>query len=185
SLQGEETHEVLSQASLATRVSSIVAPSSRKLVHDPAVQASLLVPGQDVVSGEKQDNARNTFDKAYDNAYKDARQSATLTMSQVLRPQHIRLSRLRSTFTIMVIIAIIALISNSILIFFVIYRHQHYNNSAQNVPIITFASGSVYPGQIALLHLSHFPARSHVLVRRDIEHQVLLNTGSSVVQLDS
>ena len=181
SLQREETHEVLSQASLATRVSSIAAPSSRNSVHDPAVQAPSFVPGQDVVSGGEQDSSHNTFDKAYNGA----RQSSTLTMSQVLRPQHIRSSRLRSTFTIMVIIAIIALISNSILIFLVIYRHQHYNNSVQNVPIITFASGTVYPGQIALLHLSHFPAQSRVLLRRDIEHQVLLNTGSSVVQLDS
>jgi len=80
--RAEETHAVLSQASLATRVSSIAAPSSRNLGGmTPAVQPRRSCPGQDVVSGgETKTVPHNTFDKAYNGA----RQSSTLTCHKSL-----------------------------------------------------------------------------------------------------
>jgi len=65
----------------------------------------------------------------------------------------------------------------------VISRNYLHHNANPSAPIITLASTTVSPGQIALLHLSHFPARSRVLLRRDIEDQVHLDTGSPLVRL--
>src|SRR6266849_9706028 len=181
SLQREETHEVLSQASLATPVSIAELNSRRSSVQDPVVQASLFVPMQHAVS----DRGQGSFCDTPDETSLPARQSITLAMSQALSPQHVRLSRLRCTFIIIVIIAIIILILDSIIVFTFISHHHSHDNTNQNAPIITLASNTVYPGQIALLHLSHFSSQSRVLLRRDIGDQVHLDTGSPLVQLGS
>src|SRR5947208_276890 len=116
SLQKDERREVLAPASLAVRASIAELNSRKSSVQKPVVQTSLLVPAQDVVGGREQDRLRDMPDEAS----LPVRQSATLAMSQALSPQHVRLSRLRRTFTIMVIIAVIVLIVDSILVSLVI-----------------------------------------------------------------
>lgn len=180
SMQRQETHEALAQASLARRVSVSELNSSNAVSHS-VIEDSSCISVQNVGDGRKQDQFYDTSDKV--SWY--SKESTILSIPQKKSFQHIKLSRLRCIFAIMLVIATIALIADSILVSLIIYRHRIPNNNNQNIPIITFAPNIVYPGQIARLHLSHFPARARVLLRRDIEGQVRLDTSSPLVQLDS
>lgn len=182
SLKEQEMHEGLAQVSLARHGSLAELNAGKSPEQDPVVQTSLRVPVQDVTSGREQDQFS---DRPPNKVPWYAKRSTTLATLQALSPQRVRLSRLRYIFFIMLIISIAALIIDSIFVSLLIYRHQIHTNSDQNSPLITFAPGTIYPGKIARLHLSHFPAGARVLLRRDIEKQLRPDTGSPLVQLGS
>ncbi len=175
SVQTQETPEVLAPASLGMHVSAFEPHSHKSKVLDPAVlAASSFSPAQNVISSREQDESCNRSDKVS----LPVEQSPKSAMSP-----HRRLLHLKWIFRITVIITVAALIADIILAILVIYHDRLSVGNKQIAPIITFASKDIQLGQIALLHLSHFPARARVLLHRDIADQVHLDTESPLVQL--
>ncbi len=180
SVQTQETHEALAPASLGMHV-SLSEPNSRKsAVLDSAVQASSSMSAQDIIRSREQDRLCNTSGKVS----LPTEQSPKPRMSS-LSLHDSKLTILKHIFIIMAIITAITMVIDSILISLVIYHHRLDGNHSQNVPIVSVANGTVYLGEMALLHISHFPAKARVLLHRDIEDQVHLDTGSPLVQMSS
>lgn len=180
SVQTQEAHEALAPAALGMPV-SLSEPSSRKsAVLDSAVQASLSISAQDIIRSREQDRLCNTSGKVS----LPTERSPKPTMPSLSLHDR-KLTTLKYIFIIMAIITAITMIIDSILIFLVVSHRRLESNHSQNVPIVSFVNGTVYPGETALLHISHFPAKARVLLHRDIEDQVHLDTGSPLVQLSS
>lgn len=138
-------------------------------------QTSLYVPAQRITCSRQPDSEKSlTF-----------MQRNVQVMPQSLSAQHRGLSRLRYKFALLVTLASILLILDCILVFQVFFRYQVHNQRIHAPPTLISAPAVVYPRQVVLLHLAHFSASSHVLLWRDGEDHVRLDTDSSLVQVSS
>lgn len=99
--------------------------------------------------------------------------------------RHLRIKRIRRAFIALTILAIVALVVDSILIALVFNRHHNTLQQNDVHPMVTLSPGIVYPGQIASLRLRHFSPSAHVLLRRNIDETVHLETGASHVQVNA
>jgi hypothetical protein len=94
-----------------------------------------------------------------------------------------RLKLVRIIFLILLILAVVAILVDGGLLALVMQR-QSQASSAVIPPMITLTPTVVHPGQIALIHISHFPAEARVLVTRDIGEPARLGQSSPFVKVD-
>lgn len=91
------------------------------------------------------------------------------------------LTRLQKVFAVFVLIAFLALLSDGVL--FALNAFHHRNVSVLAAPSISVTPSVVQRGQVALLHLHHFSARSSVFLTHDMQEMLLTETGTSLVQM--
>ena len=94
--------------------------------------------------------------------------------------------RLRTLFILLAIIAVIALIVDGTLISVGITQNRHAkepNAIPPSSPVLTVTPGTVQPGQVVLLRISHFPASTYVSLSHDIQEPVRTEIGTSLIEV--
>ncbi|MFL5625901.1 MAG: BACON domain-containing protein [Ktedonobacteraceae bacterium] len=100
-----------------------------------------------------------------------------------LMPRHVAKPRrgLRLAFTIFAILAVVFVLVDSALLF-TVFTHPHRNASVFNGPPSLILSVNVATvGQTITLHIHHFSSNTHVLLTHDIQENVRITNGSSLV----
>src|SRR6266568_818340 len=91
--------------------------------------------------------------------------------------------RTRLAFVALTILAILALVVDSVLIF-IAFTHPHHNINVQiGTPILTLSPNQASVGQTVILHINHFSSSTQVSLTRDIQEAVRTSTGSSLVKV--
>jgi hypothetical protein len=103
--------------------------------------------------------------------------------TQTMLMRRTRRVYLRRIFIVLALLAVIALVIDCVLVSLVFTRRKGSEQIAQ--PMLTFSPGVVYPGQLARLQLQHFSPLAHVLLRRNLDEQVRLDSSAPLLQVDA
>lgn len=114
-------------------------------------------------------------------AVEQAKSAALLPHARIVNTRKKGLTRLQKVFAVLVLVALLALLSDGVLFALNVFHHR--NVSALAVPAISVTPSIVRRGQVALLHLSHFSAHSSVFLTHDMQEMLLTETGSPLVQM--
>ncbi|HCJ35795.1 MAG TPA: hypothetical protein DHV65_16055 [Ktedonobacter sp.] len=91
--------------------------------------------------------------------------------------------RVRMTFVVLVILAIIASVLDGILISVAFLHPRHAGNALNGPPSLTLSSNAVRIGQMVTVRIRHFSSSTNVYLTHDIQEAVQLITGSSLVKV--
>jgi hypothetical protein len=96
-----------------------------------------------------------------------------------------RLQFLRRAFIVMVVLAVVVLAVDGGLLVLVTGAHHNQSPAMAAPPLLALSPTVVHLGQVAMIHISHFPATSRVLVTRDIGEPARSDQNSPFVRLDT
>src|SRR6266480_4190522 len=105
-----------------------------------------------------------------------------LTPQLVKRAKH---PRMHMTFVVLVILAIIAFVTDGALISVAFLHPRHSVNVSNGPPSLTLSSNVARIGQTVMLHIHHFSSFTHVYLTHDIQESVQLTGGSALIKIDS
>ena len=91
--------------------------------------------------------------------------------------------RMHMTFSLLVILAIVALVMDGILISAAVLHPPHRLNVLNGPPSLTLSSNVARIGQTITLHINHFTPSSSVYLTHDIQEAVQLTTGSALINV--
>ncbi|HEY6410940.1 MAG TPA: hypothetical protein VIY29_26085, partial [Ktedonobacteraceae bacterium] len=102
-----------------------------------------------------------------------------------LLPQHTPPSRrrMKMTFSMLVILAVVALLMDGILITVAFTHQRHPQNALNGPPSLTLSTNVARIGQLITLHIHHFSSSTSVYFTHDIQEAVQLTTGSALVNV--
>src|SRR5438045_9052735 len=89
------------------------------------------------------------------------------------------------TFVVLVILAIIAFVTDGALISVAFLHPRHSVNVSNGPPSLTLSSNVARIGQTVMLHIHHFSSFTHVYLTHDIQESVRLTCGSALIKIDS
>jgi hypothetical protein len=115
------------------------------------------------------------------NAVKQEKRTALFPHARQANTRKKGMTRLQKVFAVLVLVALLALLSDGVLFTLNVFHHR--NVSVLAVPAISVTPSIVQRGQVALLHLNHFTAHSSVFLTHDMQEMLLTETGSSLVQM--
>ncbi len=116
----------------------------------------------------------------------DLRRAMAEGLITVARPlQHVNSARRRMqiAFSLLVILAIIALVMDGVLISVALLHQQHRSNVHNGPPSLTLSTNVARIGQTVTLQISHFTPSASVYLTHDIQEAVQLTTGSALVKV--
>ncbi|TMC88475.1 MAG: hypothetical protein E6J22_15755, partial [Chloroflexi bacterium] len=105
-----------------------------------------------------------------------------LTPQLVKRAKH---PRMHMTFVVLVILAIIAFVTDGALISVAFLHPRHSVNVSNGPPSLTLSSNVARIGQTVMLHIHHFSSFTHVYLTHVIQESVQLTGGSALIKIDS
>ena len=105
-----------------------------------------------------------------------------LTPQLVKRAKH---PRMHMTFVVLVILAIIAFVTDGALISVAFLHPPHSVNVSNGPPSLTLSSNVAKIGQTVMLHIHHFSSFTHVYLTHDVQESVQLTGGSALIKIDS
>lgn len=147
---------------------------------DPLRQRRLPVSGGSRDAGSPGSIAALQEPEQRPNAVEQGRKTAPLLQSSIANTRKKGLTRLQKLFAVLVLLALLALLSDGMLFALNVFHHR--NVSMLATPSISVTPSVVRRGQVALLRLSHFSARGSVFLTHDMQEMLLTETGSSLVQ---
>src|SRR5712691_1952447 len=107
--------------------------------------------------------------------------AARPTRRRRVMPGHIRMA-----FIVLAILGSLALLVDGTLVSLNLF-HQHHSVKGPNTfafPLMCIMPGTANPGQVVLLHISHFSASTHVLLTHDIQEAVRTDTTSPLISVE-
>src|SRR5947209_15258948 len=101
------------------------------------------------------------------------------------RVQRAKHPRMQMTFVVLVVLAIIAFVTDGALISVAFLHPRHALNVTNGPPSLTLSSNVARIGQTVMLHIHHFSSFTHVYLTHDIQESVRLTGGSALIKIDS
>ncbi len=98
------------------------------------------------------------------------------------RSVRVRMSFLRVAVSLLIGLAVFAMIADGLLAF-IAFFHPYRTNQSGGSPLITLSANKVNYGQTITVHIEHFSPSANVFLSRDMDEQVNNNTNSSFIRV--
>ncbi len=118
----------------------------------------------------------------------ERRARAEGVVTQTFAGRHPQMARLRTAFVCLTLLALLALVIDTVLVS-VAFLHPHHSTPViSGPPTLTITSpgrtdNQAHYGQSIVLHLLHFSALSNVYITHDVEEPMMLSTGSPLIRV--